>query len=179
MSSPFGPERRGPFEPEATPRFRTAGLYLRRLAATDRSLALSRFRPAGRSLLALLIAASVSSAAPTSVPASTFAIVRVEMAEFLFRPSVISVQAGRPVRLVFVNRGRLAHQFEAEYLRTLPVRVFDEAILTEAPGANFVRLEPEATASIEFDPRRRGRFAFACTIEGHREAGMRGFLEVR
>ena len=179
MSRPSGPERGGSFEPETTPRIRTAGLDLRHLAATGRSLALSRFRPAGRSLFALLIAASVSSAAPAVVPASTVAIVRVEMGEFLFRPSVISVQAGRPVRLVFVNRGHLAHQFEAEYLRTLPVRVFDQAILAEAPGANFVRLEPEATASIEFYPRRRGRFAFACTIEGHREAGMKGVLEVR
>jgi uncharacterized cupredoxin-like copper-binding protein len=106
-------------------------------------------------------------------------MVRVEMAEFSFQPSVISVQAEHPVRLVFVNKGRLAHQFEADYLRTLPVHVFDQAILLEAPGAGFLRLEPDSTASIEFYPRRRGRFAFACTIEGHREAGMKGVLEVR
>jgi uncharacterized cupredoxin-like copper-binding protein len=113
------------------------------------------------------------------LPASPVTIVQVEMAEFSFRPSVISVQAERPVRLTFVNKGRLAHQFETDYLRTLPVRVFDEAILMEAPGAGFLRLEPEASASIEFYPHRRGRFAFACTIEGHREAGMKGVLEVK
>lgn len=101
------------------------------------------------------------------------------MAEFTFRPSVISVLADHPVRLVFVNKGQLAHQFEADYLRTLPVHVFDEAILMDAPGAGFLRLEPGSTASIEFYPRRRGRFAFACTIEGHREAGMKGVLEVK
>jgi uncharacterized cupredoxin-like copper-binding protein len=28
-----------------------------------------------------------------------------------------------------------------------------------------------------FTPRRKGRFPFACTIEGHREAGMVGVLE--
>jgi uncharacterized cupredoxin-like copper-binding protein len=123
-------------------------------------------------------AAPVSSALSGSVPAVA-RTVRVEMTEFAFRPGVISVQAGHPVKLVLVNKGRIAHQFAAEYLWTLPVRIADESTLVEAPGAAFVRVEPEASASVEFYPRRRGRFAFACTIEGHREAGMRGTLDVR
>ena len=105
--------------------------------------------------------------------------VRIEMTEFAFRPAVISVVAGRAVLLRFVNRGQLAHQFETQYLQALPVRIADDSTLVEAPGATFVRLEPAAAASIEFYPTRRGRFAFACTIEGHREAGMRGTLEVK
>jgi uncharacterized cupredoxin-like copper-binding protein len=105
--------------------------------------------------------------------------IRVEMTEFAFRPAVISLAVGRPVRLVFVNRGLLAHQFQADYLRMVPVRIVDDLATVEAPGAAFVRLEPGTTASLEFYPRRAGRFAFACTIEGHREAGMRGLLEIK
>jgi len=42
-----------------------------------------------------------------------------------------------------------------------------------------VRLNPDGTAWLEFVPRRRCRFTFACTLEGHREAGMAGTLDVR
>lgn len=121
-------------------------------------------------------AAAPGAAGPLPVPTQ---IVRVEMAEFAFHPAAIALTAGRPVRLVFANRGRLAHQFQADYLRALPARVWDDATLAEVPGLTFVRVEPAGTASIEFYPRRRGRFAFACTIEGHSEAGMRGVLEVK
>jgi uncharacterized cupredoxin-like copper-binding protein len=116
---------------------------------------------------------------PLSALAEAPRIVRVEMTEFTFRPAVISLGVGRPVRLVFANRGQLAHQFETDYLRALPVRITDDSTLVEAPGLTVVRVEPAAAASLEFYPRRRGRFAFACTIEGHTEAGMRGILEVR
>ncbi|HET7263254.1 MAG TPA: multicopper oxidase domain-containing protein [bacterium] len=51
--------------------------------------------------------------------------------------------------------------------------------LTGAGGAGAVRLNPGGTASLEFVPARRGRYAFACTLEGHREAGMSGTLDIR
>lgn len=139
--------------------------------------------PALAAALVCTAAALAAGTAPAAVPVPPQPgmprVVRVEMTEFAFRPAVISLAAGRAVRLVFVNRGRLAHQFQTEYLRTLPVRIMDDSTLVEAPGAAFVRVEPDATASIEFYPRRPGRFAFACTIEGHAEAGMRGVLDVR
>ncbi len=112
-------------------------------------------------------------AQPTSIP------LRIEMVEFAFRPAVIRAQAGRPVTLQFVNRGQIAHQFGAEYLRTVPVVSSDSKMRVEAPGLELLRLQPGESATIQFVPRRRGRFPFACTIEGHREAGMEGMLEVR
>src|SRR5690348_1808018 len=88
-------------------------------------------------LLAGIPVAAVS--IPSSGPGPA-RVVRVEMTEFAFRPAVIPLAAGRPVRLVFTNRGQLAHQFQADYLRTLPVRIADASALVEAPGAVFVRL---------------------------------------
>jgi len=104
---------------------------------------------------------------------------RIEMREFAFLPATVVVTAGRPTRLLLVNRGQIAHQFEADYLRTLPVTIVTVTAHVESPGLDVVRLEPEGTATLEFLPRQKGRFTFACTIEGHREAGMRGVLEVR
>ncbi len=116
---------------------------------------------------------------PVSAAPETPAVIAVDMREFAFRPSVIQLTAGRPVRLVFTNRGQIAHQFETEYLRQIPADVTDVTLSIEASGLDLVRLAPGSTASVEFLPRSRGRFTFACTIEGHREAGMRGVLEVR
>lgn len=116
---------------------------------------------------------------PVSAAPETPAVIAVDMREFAFRPSVIQLTAGRPVRLVFTNRGQIAHQFETEYLRQIPARVMDATLSVETPGLDLVRLAPGSSATVEFLPRRRGRFTFACTIEGHREAGMHGVLEVR
>ena len=116
---------------------------------------------------------------PVAAAPGTPAVIRIEMEEFVFRPSVIRVTAGRPVRLVFANRGQIAHQFETDYLRQIPAHVMDVTLSVEASGLDLVRLAPGGSATVEFLPRRRGRFIFACTIEGHREAGMHGVLEVR
>ncbi len=101
------------------------------------------------------------------------------MSEFVFRPAIIRLTAGRPVRLVLVNRGQIAHQIETAYFRGLGVRIVSNGMYMEAPGLDLIRLDPGGTARLEFLPRKKGRYVFACTIEGHREAGMQGVLEVR
>lgn len=101
------------------------------------------------------------------------------MSEFVFRPAIIRLTAGRPVRLVLVNRGQIAHQFETAYFRELGVHIVSNAMYMEATGLELIRLDPGGTARLEFLPRKKGRYVFACTIEGHREAGMQGVLEVR
>ena len=106
-------------------------------------------------------------------------VIRVEMVEFGFRPAVIRVQAGRLVTLRLVNRGQIAHQFETVALRSVAVTVADNQLDVETPGLDVVRLQPGTSATVQFLPRQRGRFPILCTIEGHREAGMEGVLEVR
>jgi uncharacterized cupredoxin-like copper-binding protein len=106
-------------------------------------------------------------------------IVRIQMQEFRFQPAAIRLTAGRPVRLVLVNQGQIAHQFETTYFHSLPVRLVGDALSAEAAGLDLVRLNPGGSAWVEFLPHRKGRFMFACTLEGHKEAGMLGILEVR
>ncbi len=102
----------------------------------------------------------------------------IEMVEFAFRPAAIRVKVGQSVTLRFVNRGQIAHQFAAAYLHTIPVVSSDSRMRVEAPGLDALRLQPGESGTLQFVPRQRGRFQFACTIEGHREAGMEGVLEV-
>ncbi|MDR7420317.1 MAG: cupredoxin domain-containing protein [Armatimonadota bacterium] len=132
-----------------------------------------------RSILVLAAATALvlTALGAAQVPKPT--TVDVEMVEFAFRPSVIRLEAGRPAKVVLRNRGQIAHQLVADYLLKMPIRLVDATLDAEMPGIELVRLEPGGSARLEFHPRRKGRFIFACTIEGHREAGMHGVLEVR
>jgi uncharacterized cupredoxin-like copper-binding protein len=120
-------------------------------------------------------------AAPNVIGAQVLTprIVEIQMTEFTFRPAVIQLDAGQPVRLVFINRGQIAHQFDSTLLRAVPLTIIDDALHVETRGLDLIRLDPAKSARVEFLPRQRGRFSFACTIEGHREAGMRGTIDVR
>ena len=126
-----------------------------------------------RLLLALLLLV------PVQVNAGSPLVARIEMAEFTFRPSIVRLPARRQVQLVLVNHGQIAHQFETVYLYKNLAVVVNTALRVEANGVEFVRLQPGGTATLTFLSRVRGRFPFACTIEGHREAGMVGLLEVQ
>jgi uncharacterized cupredoxin-like copper-binding protein len=106
-------------------------------------------------------------------------VIELQMVEFAFHPSTIQLDVGRPVRLVLINRGQIAHQFESAFLQTTPVTIIDDALQVEARGLDVIRVDPGRSARLEFLPRQRGRFAFACTIEGHREVGMKGTIVVR
>ncbi len=101
------------------------------------------------------------------------------MTEFAFRPSVIRVSVAVPTTIDLVNRGQLAHQFDAPILRRVSATVSGDSVLVEATGLEFVRVQPRGQARVRILLRTRGRFPFACTIEGHAEAGMVGVLDVR
>jgi uncharacterized cupredoxin-like copper-binding protein len=132
-----------------------------------------------RSILVLAAAAALTLPVLAAAQVPKPVAVEVDMVEFAFRPSVIRLEAGRPARVVLRNRGQIAHQLVTDYLRKVPVRLVDATLDAEMPGLEVVRLEPGGWARLEFFPRQKGRFAFACTIEGHREVGMHGVLEVR
>jgi len=132
--------------------------------------------------LTALIAVAVwllTTASILSAQAQTPLTIRIEMTEFAFAPSIVRIPKGRPVRLLLVNHGQIAHQFETDYLRLEPARLTGEALYLEVNGLDILRLQPGSRARVQFTPRRGGRFSFACTIEGHREAGMKGYLEIR
>lgn len=130
---------------------------------------------ARRFFLAVVCALTLAATA-SAQPLGT---IRIEMTEFAFRPAVVRIAYGRPTRLLLVNRGQIAHQFDTEFLRSAAATVSAGRLRVDATGLEFARLDPGGTAYLEFVPLRRGRFPFACSIEGHTEAGMKGILDVR
>ncbi|MDR7467339.1 MAG: cupredoxin domain-containing protein [Armatimonadota bacterium] len=127
----------------------------------------------------MVVLVAIAFGQPSAAAVASVSPIVVEMTEFRFRPTTILLRAGRPAVIRLVNRGQIAHQFQAAALHRLPVTVVDTQTRIEAPGLEILRLQPGATATLSFVPRAGGRMPFACTIEGHQEAGMTGALVVR
>src|SRR3970040_2423635 len=83
-------------------------------------------------LLALLLLV------PVEVNAGSPLVVRIEMSEFTFRPSIVRLPARRQVQLVLANQGQIAHQFETVYLHKKLAVGVNTALRVEAHGGEFV-----------------------------------------
>jgi len=98
-----------------------------------------------------------------------------------FTPARLEVKKGEQVRFVLQNKGALAHEF-----RLATVKENDEhaVMMRQMPDmkhheANGVTIDPGKTGEMLWRFTQGGTFEFACLIPGHREAGMRGVVEVK
>ncbi len=88
----------------------------------------------------------------------------VEMSEYKYNPSTISVSAGQSVTLTLKNVGTLQHDFHCDQINPTGSPLVD-------PGK-----------SVDFTftaPSQAGTYDFWCTVPGHKELGMVGKLEVK
>lgn len=114
-------------------------------------------------------------------PADVSRTFRIDLTDAMrFSPDRLTVQEGDTVRFIVRNRGRILHEMvigtpgdlakHAALMARFPGMAHDEAYLTHvAPGQ---------AGEIVWRFNRAGRFAFACLVAGHYEAGMRGTLIV-
>jgi uncharacterized cupredoxin-like copper-binding protein len=130
--------------------------------------------------------------------------VEVQLKEFAFVPSAVTLKAGIPAELRLVNRGVVEHEFmvyqlghlrmsgmdpqkmhkelEARsYFRGLAVQVEGAAKAVERMGKDLVMitLAPGQHVLLRFNPTKKGTFEMGCHIPGHYEAGMKGSWVVR
>lgn len=83
--------------------------------------------------------------------------------EFVFTPKEVTVPAGQPLAVTIVNKGRIEHDFHIE-----------------AMGVKTSSLIPPGkSVTLTFTPAKKGSLEFACTIAGHKEAGMKGVIIVK
>ncbi len=87
--------------------------------------------------------------------------VTVEADEFSFDTDRITVDKGDKVIVTFKNEGRIAHNFG--------IPAFN--IRTDTIGSG-------EEDTITFIANKRGIFDFFCSVQGHKDAGMDGVLEV-
>jgi len=128
--------------------------------------------------------------------------VEVQMKEFAFVPSAVTLKAGVPAEVRLVNRGVVEHEFmvyagkpmagmdpqkmhkelEARsYFRGLAVQVEGKAKMVERMGKDLVMvtLAPGERVVLRFTPTKKGTFEMGCHVPGHYEAGMKGKWVVR
>ena len=107
-----------------------------------------------------------------------------------FRPSEVTVEAGKAVRLTFINEGAMEHDIELVGMKATGLKVIEEAgqlsdrandLLVEKTAESI----PYAAAGggndkmvIEFLPEEAGQYEMICVVPGHAAAGMRGTFTV-
>ena len=120
----------------------------------------------------------------TSGPAAGAAqtVVAREMA---YAPIDVKGVLGRPVTIRLKNEGLLEHDFNVLGIRASGVKAVDVGVSSthgsahgSAPEAVHVAAGPGKTGTLTFTPLVAGEFPVACSVPGHKEAGMVGTLTV-
>lgn len=105
----------------------------------------------------------------------------VEMADIKFSRQAISAKPGEVVEVALANKGSIEHDFS---ITTLPgekaLRVGGKDVAV-ADGKNAVHahLRAGATGVLRLKASSSGMYEFFCTVPSHREAGMKGTLNVQ
>lgn len=89
----------------------------------------------------------------------------IRATEWQFEPAAFKAEAGKSFKLTFRNEGKIEHDLTVPGLK--------------ANGkALALNTQPGQSASAEVVADRTGVYEIACTLPGHKEAGMVGKLEV-
>jgi uncharacterized cupredoxin-like copper-binding protein len=148
----------------------SAGLVGFVLAAGGYQLPFPAPRPVTVTAPGLAVAPPV---APVQAPAQAAPVakaateVRVVATDLKFTPPTIQAKVGQPIKIVLENKGAIEHDIAFPTLKA------------DQPGASLKALaKPGQTATLEFTPTTKGSYEYICTIPGHKEAGMKGKINV-
>jgi uncharacterized cupredoxin-like copper-binding protein len=135
-----------------------------------------------RILLTLLSFIVLAACGPQ--PSAPGADIIVEMTDFAYSPSSITVPVGEPVTLTLKNIGNIEHDFVVE-----KIDVTTKVIEDSGSDAHHAHGEEQSydlhvsanagdTSVLELTVSEPGTYRIFCSVEGHEEAGMIGELVV-
>ncbi|MCC6180098.1 MAG: cupredoxin domain-containing protein [Chloroflexi bacterium] len=111
------------------------------------------------------VAQTQAKAAPAAAVAP--AEVKVTATDLKFSVPNIKAKVGQQVTITLDNKGVIEHD------------IAFPALKADKPAADLqVLAKPNQTATLTFTPSAKGKYDFICTIPGHKEAGMKGTLNV-
>jgi len=110
--------------------------------------------------------------------------VTVEMTDFAYSPSAITVPEGQPVTLTVENTGNIEHDFVVEKIDVTTNAVQDSGSdMHHAHGEEqnydlHISAGAGETSVFQLTVSEPGTYQVFCSVEGHKEAGMIGELIV-
>lgn len=110
--------------------------------------------------------------------------VTVEMTDFAYSPSSITVAAGQPVTLTVENIGNIEHDFVVQKIDATTEVIQDsgsDAHHAHGEEQNYdlhVSAGAGETSIFQLTVSEPGTYEIFCSVEGHKEAGMIGELTV-
>jgi uncharacterized cupredoxin-like copper-binding protein len=110
--------------------------------------------------------------------------ITVEMTDFAYNPSSITVPVGEPITLTLKNVGNIEHDFVVEQIDATTKVLEDsgsDAHHAHGEEQNYdlhVSANAGDTSVIQMTVSEPGTYKVFCSVEGHEEAGMIGELVV-
>jgi uncharacterized cupredoxin-like copper-binding protein len=108
----------------------------------------------------------------------------VELKDFSYGPSSITIPAGQPVTLTLNNTGLVEHDFVVEKIEVTDVVAQDSGSEHHMHGTDSSTYDLHAstgagqTNTLQFTALEPGTYKIFCSVGGHIEAGMIGELVV-
>ena len=141
----------------------------------------------------LFLAACTIGQAPSGTDGGTSqgtADITVTATDLKLEPPSFTVTAGQPVRLTFINKGAIEHDWSAPGLSatnvaigTMPTKLSPslQAKVKDQAAKNIPHpaAGPGESMLISFTPTSPGTFDVICEVPGHKEAGMVARMVVR
>lgn len=127
-------------------------------------------------IVTTVVATAIGQGLAQPDPAS---VVRIELSEYAFSPTQVTLKAGRAVTLKVINTGRSVHMLASQYLSSQDLEIEGADMEVDAPnGVKYVKLQPGKSVEIKFTPAKTGTFDFSCDVKTggrtHRDRGMKG-----
>lgn len=110
--------------------------------------------------------------------------ITVEMTDFAYSPSSITVPAGEPVTLTVKNIGNVEHDFVVEKIDATTKVIQDSGSNAHHAHGEEQNYDLHISAAagessvLQLTVSEPGTYKVFCTVEGHEEAGMIGELTV-
>lgn len=107
-------------------------------------------------------------------------MMETEDGEMKFEPATFTVKKGETLKLSFVNKGEVDHEFVMDSHEAI---LEHKAVMEKFPemehdDPNAIRLQPGGKGEIVWTFATAGEFSFGCLIPGHYESGMKGDIDV-